>query len=181
MEKAAESVNLSEIADLKIVQPNVAMIYPNQSISKDPLGFGARGNQEGLKQNDIVTIYSEADESSSFDTLLYLPPEQANFLFGLKLMTYFITYRINVLFRTEKQTLENLVGHVIAAGIRAAQIQNLTQPVVIKFKPKVPIPENESISCVSWNKCLNDKKGGWSKEGCSYEGRDNDYIICHCR
>ena len=180
-EKAAERVNLSETSQFVLVQPNVAMVYPNQSISKYPSGFGARGNQERLTQNDIFTIYSKTDESSSLDTLVYLPPEQANFQNGYKLKAYFIIYRTNILFQTNNKTLGNLSSNVVAAGIKAAQIQNLTQPVVIKFKLKTRVSENKSINCVSWNKYLDGNRGGWSTEGCSYEGRDNNYIICHCR
>ena len=183
VEKAAERINLSETSQFMIVQPNVAIVYQNQSISKDPLGLGARGNQKGLTQNDIVTIYSNGDKSSSFDTLLYLPPEQANFQSGYKLRTYFIIYRTNILFLTNNQTLGNLSSNVIAASVKARQIHKLTQPVVIKFEPKTKthVSDNESINCVTWNKYLDGNRGGWSTEGCSYEGRDNEYIICHCR
>ena len=109
---------------------------------------------------------------------MYLPKEQTGFPSGYKLRTYFITYRTNILFMKENETLGS---DVIGVGVRGAQIQNLTLPVVIKFKPKIPLSGNELITCVSWDQYLDKNRGGWSKEGCSYKRIENDSIICHCR
>ena len=144
-------------------------------------GFGGNRNQDILTKDDILTLYSKAD-NSSFTTLLYLPAEQAGFELDYKTRMYFITYRTNILFVTDNHTMGNLSSLVIAAGVRGAHIHNLAQPVVIKFKPMaVNVSGKESITCVSWNHYLDENIGGWSKEGCSFKGKDNDYIICHCR
>ena len=183
IEKASERVDFSETSLLKIVQPNLALVYPNLSNTNDPIGFGAKLNTDKLTYGDIFTIYSKGDKYRSLDTLLYFPTNEASFPPGYKLRTYFITYRTEILFKTSQinQTLGDLNSHVIAAGVRTAQIQNLTQPVVIKFKPKTRVYSNNAITCVSWDRYLDGNRGGWSNEGCSYEGKDDEYIICHCR
>ena len=183
IEKASERADFSETSLLKIVQPNLALVYPNISNTNDPIGFGAKLNTDKLTHDDIFTIYRKGDKYRSLDTLLYFPTNEASFPPGYKLRTYFITYRTEILFKTSQpnQTLGDLNSHVIAAGVRTARIQNLTQPVVIKFKPKTRVYDNHVITCVSWNRYLDGNRGGWSNEGCSYEGRDDDYIICHCR
>ena len=180
IEKVAERADSSQTSQLKIVQPNLAMVFPNSSLSTGLVGLGSNKNQDIFTQDDILIIYNKEDEHSSFDTLLFLPEEQPSFAPDYKKRTYFITYRTNTLFVTDNQT-GNLSSLVIAAGVRGAQIQNLTQPVVIKFKPNAIVSGYESITCVSWNRYLDENRGGWSKEGCSFKGRDNDYIICHCR
>ena len=181
IEKVAERADSSQTSQLKIVQPNLAMVFPNSSLSTGLVGLGSNKNQDLFREDDILIIYNKEDEHSSFDTLLFLPEEQPSFAPDYKKRTYFITYRTNVLFVTDNQTMGILSSLVIAAGVRGAQIQNLTQPVVIKFKPNAPVSGYESITCVSWNRYLDENRGGWSKEGCSFKGRDNDYIICHCR
>ena len=153
-------------------------MYPSQNVSMGPVGFGGNRNQDKFTQNDIFTIYNKR---CSADALLYLPKEQSGFPSGYRKRTYFINYRKDILFQTDNQTLGNLNSDVIAASVRDAQIQNLTEPVVIKFKPKVPVFNSETITCVSWNQHLGGNRGGWSTEGCSYKGNDDDYIICHCR
>ena len=146
------------------------------------VGFGGSRNQDIFTQDDILPLYSKADNHSSFAALLYLPAEQAGFELDYKKRIYFVTYRTNILFVTDNHTMGNLSSPVIAADVQSAHIQNLTQPVVIKFKRMAPnVSGNESITCVSWNHYLDENRGGWSKEGCSFKGRDNDYIICHCR
>ena len=179
IEKVAERADSSQMSQLKIVQPNLAMVFPNSSLSTGLVGLGCNKNQDIFTEDDILTIYNKEDEHSSFDTLLFLPEEQPSFAPDYKKRTYFITYRTNTLFVTDNQTMGNLSSLVIAAGVRGAQIQNLTQPVVIKFKPNAPV--SGSITCVSWNRYLDENRGGWSNDGCSFKGRDNDFIICHCR
>ena len=178
IEKAAERVDVSKTSQLKLIQQNLAVVYPNPVISFGPLGFGSKPrNQEPLTEDGIFTLY-KGDKHHSIDTLVYLPKEQTGFPSGYKLRTYFITYRTNILFMKDNETLGS---DVIGVGVRGAQIQNLTLPVVIKFKPKIPVSGNELITCVSWDQYLDKNRGGWSKEGCSYKGRENYSIICHCR
>ena len=181
MEKAVRRVNVSETSQLKIIQPNLAVIYPNITLSSGLIGFEASRNQDNLTQDNSVTLYKNGDKSSSFDAQLFLPPAQEGFQSDYKMRTYFITYRTSVLFGTGSQTSWNLSSDVVASGVNDVQIENLLQPVVIKFKPTAPVSGNENITCVFWNQYLDRNRGGWSNNGCSYEGRDNEYIICHCR
>ena len=181
MEKAVRRVNVSETSQLKIIQPNLAVIYPNVTLSSGLIGFEANRNQDNLTQDNLVTLYKNEAKCSSFDTQLWLPPDQEGFQSDYKMRTYFITYRTSVLFGTGSQTSWNLSSDVVASGVNDVQIENLLQPVVIKFKPTAPVSGNENITCVSWNQYLDGNRGGWSNDGCSYEGRDNEYIICHCR
>ena len=176
MEKAVRRVNVSETSQLKIIQPNLAVIYPNVTLSSGLIGFEANRNQDNL-----VTLYKNEAKCSSFDTQLWLPPDQEGFQSDYKMRTYFITYRTSVLFGTGSQTSWNLSSDVVASGVNDVQIENLLKPVVIKFKPTAPLSGNENITCVSWNQYLDGNRGGWSNDGCSYDGRDNEYIICHCR
>ena len=181
IEKSAEHLNYSGTSQVKIVQQNLAIVYPSQNVSIGPVGFGGNRNQDKFTQSDIFTIYTKGYKDHSADILLYLPKEQSGFPSGYNKRTYFINYRTDILFQTDNQTLGNLSSDVIAASVRDAKIQNLTKPVVIKFKPKFSVSDNETITCVSWNQHLGGNRGGWSKEGCSYKGKDDDYIICHCR
>ena len=181
MEKAVRRVNVSETSQLKIIQPNLAVIYPNVTLSSGLIGFEANRNQDNLTQDNLVTLYKNEAKCSSFDTQLWLPPDQEGFQSDYKMRTYFITYRTSVLFGTGSQTSWNLSSDVVASGVNDVQIENLLQPVVIKFKPTTPVSGNENITCVSWNQYLDGNRGGWSNDGCSYDGRDNEYIICHCR
>ena len=181
MEKAVRQENISEKSQLKIIQQNLAVVYPNMTLSSGLTGFETERIQDKLTQDSIDAVYKNEAKSSSFDTQLWLPPVQEGFQSDYKMRTYFITYRTSVLFGTGSQTSWNLSSDVVASGVNDVQIENLLQPVVIKFKPTAPVSGNENITCVSWNQYLDGNRGGWSNDGCSYEGRDNEFIICHCR
>ena len=40
--------------------------------------------------------------------------------------------------------------------------------------------DGSNQNCVFWDFNLNEKKGGWSSEGCIYDGRINGREVCLC-
>ena len=143
MEKAVRRVNISEKSQLKIIQQNLAVVYPNMTLSSGLTGFETKRTQDKLTKDSIDAVYKNEAKSISFDTQLWLPPDQEGFQSDYKMRTYFITYRTSVLFGTSSQTSWNLSSDVVASGVNDVQIENLLQPVVIKFKPTAPVSGNE--------------------------------------
>ena len=58
----------------------------------------------------------------------------------------------------------------------------MAKPVTIYFRPKYPTtPENRHLlRCVFWNEKMSAGKGGWSVDGCSYQGTKNGLEVCRC-
>ena len=58
----------------------------------------------------------------------------------------------------------------------------MAKPVTLYFRPKYPTtPENRHLlRCVFWNEKMSAGKGGWSVDGCSYQGTKNGLEVCRC-
>jgi len=59
----------------------------------------------------------------------------------------------------------------------------LHKPITILFRPKCLTTEEDKhlLRCVFWNEQMDSGNGGWSTEGCWYNGRDqNGMEICFC-
>lgn len=103
---------------------------------------------------------------------------------------YFVYYKTNKFF-TEKKRLEELCVNgytvikervytpVISSEIVGQKTQNLSEPVILKFKANETADLSES-ACVYWDFQADGDKGGWSSEGCTLESVVNQTITCHC-
>ncbi|XP_076067820.1 uncharacterized protein LOC143040596 isoform X2 [Oratosquilla oratoria] len=97
-----------------------------------------------------------------------------------KVKVTFAVYRNNHLFQQDNNTDDNYVinSQIIMATYKDIEINNLTEPVEILFKP---IHKGQDVRCVYWDFQGNGGRGNWSEKGCKYRGETKSgHQHCQC-
>ncbi|XP_042868841.1 uncharacterized protein LOC122266561 isoform X1 [Penaeus japonicus] len=93
-----------------------------------------------------------------------------------KVQVTFAVYRNEKLFQ-ENITNYTVNSHIIQATYRGKVVKGLQYPVKILFKP---LKRGNDTKCVYWDFAKNDRKGGWSSDGCWPGEREENHDICYC-
>lgn len=103
---------------------------------------------------------------------------------------YFVFYKNNKFFKNSTMletkcvngftvTKHRTYTPVISGEVVGTDTQNLSEPVVLRFKMNSNATLEDS-ACVYWDFKGNNEKGKWSTEGCSVHSVTGNVIECHC-
>ncbi|XP_013400610.1 uncharacterized protein LOC106166554 isoform X2 [Lingula anatina] len=195
LERFARKFKLRGRKKKRFVRPNVAIeiwdVDPNDPV----IGLQSRmgqGNGE-LNNNDLSTIYganTSGIDYSETDAAIILPKE----IFDRDSKTSRVTFTVyqESSFFLSQQELNSSVqfdsihtsnSRVVAAAVGGKQIKGLQQPVVTVYKPLKNFSDSYQFNntvCEFWDFSLNGGFGGWSSDGCTYQGMKNGRYVCHC-
>ncbi|KAL3852133.1 hypothetical protein ACJMK2_015813 [Sinanodonta woodiana] len=200
LERYAEKVDMGKEKNIRMVTDNVAVDIWNLEPEDSPIiGLACQTvdqlNDVPFKNERISTIYNESEIfEANVDAAIELPKEifMKRSKDGERLSNrlYMMVFRKNKLFEAAATTQERdiaafnekhvafLDSYIISASIAGQTLTNLKEKVKTIFKPLKNI--DDSRKCVFWDFNKNDGKGGWSTEGCHYEGRIQGRDICMC-
>ena len=189
LQKYLESVNITRSGKVDQIEENLA-VYTQEI---DPSNFqGAAvasvgGTKEDFQRKNNFVIRANERSSPSFGSYASLTLPQSlfnNFKMNSPTQTRitFVVYRKTSLFESALQNRDDNViknSFVVSAGIKGYDVKNLTSPIITTFEPFNKSTDYYT-ACAYWDFSLQNGYGDWSSEGCSYIGRRNGKIICHC-
>ncbi|KAJ8301740.1 hypothetical protein KUTeg_020727 [Tegillarca granosa] len=197
-EKVAETSEVEDDGKLKIVEENVAMEIWRLDMQQNPIiGMAAmKYKEERLRKTfidkDIITIYNESQLYDDVEAAIELPSDLVQDAMaekGKQTRLVMVVYRDGRLFKASElspeddaihnEELGKLNSFVISASIGGKKIQGLKNKVKTVFTPLQKTQDSAPI-CAFWDFDLNDHRGGWSSEGCVYDGTVNGHEICLC-
>ena len=189
LHKYLENVNITRNGKVDQVEENLAVytqeIDPNNFPGAAVASLGGT-KEDFLKKNNFVVRANEksAPSFSSYASLTLPRSLFDHFRRSSRGQTriMFVVYRKTSLFESTSQNRDNNVvknSFVVSASITGYNVKNLTSPIITTFEP-FNKSTNYYTVCAYWDFNLQNGYGDWSSKGCSYIGRRNGKIICHC-
>lgn len=198
LERYADNADLAKQDRIRFVSDNMVVeIWDINPASQTVIGLAAENKGEvkdmPFKTENIATVYENARSlEAQVDAAIELPKE----VFARKEKGESISNRLSMMLFRKSQLFEasineggpkviqadeqfaNLNSYIISARISGRQVNGLQEKIKIIFKPIKN--HNGARSCVWWDFSMYNSTGGWSTEGCLYDGKINGREICLC-
>nr|CAH0104256.1 unnamed protein product [Daphnia galeata] len=167
----------------------------------DIIGFSVATKKNSIVRTSVLSLYPTSEEMEQYNTVVLLPFQHIS----EKEKVTFIAYPdarnndasaasekfASKVFMADKwqpdrwsQSKDLYTGN---GGMVQVHLNptppRLQKPIKILFRPKFPTTEDKSqlLRCVFWNEQMNSGYGGWSTDGCWYNGTDqNGMEVCLC-
>ncbi|XP_046542698.1 adhesion G-protein coupled receptor G6-like [Haliotis rubra] len=190
LEKFSMKTDIGTAKNMRLVTPNVAMEVWNLDAGMAPvIGLGATVGgswSSPLTNPRILTIRDRLDSSlAEFDVAIELPRELVvKNMHGESNTTRLsmLIYRKTGLFTPVVNSSLGLVNSaVISATLGGKKIEGLNDMIRMAFRPFVDTRNHlKTTKCAFWDFLDNHGMGGWSTEGCYYNGTMFGLDICMC-
>ncbi|XP_046369537.2 uncharacterized protein LOC124144255 [Haliotis rufescens] len=190
LEKFSMKTDIGAAKHMRLVTPNVAMEVWNLDAGMDPvIGLGASMGgswSSPLTNPRILTIRDRLDSSlAEFDVAIELPQELVvKSMHGESNTTRLsmLIYRKTGLFTPGVNSTLGLVNSaIISATLGGKKIVGLHNMIRMAFRPFVDTSNHlKTTKCAFWDFLENQGMGGWSTDGCYYNGTMFGLDICMC-
>ncbi|XP_050414170.1 uncharacterized protein LOC126828473 isoform X2 [Patella vulgata] len=187
MEEIANKAQLGKEKTIRLVTPNIAMeIWELNETDTPVIGLGAKVSQSWsnpLTEPRIMTIMDRFDKQlEDFDVAIELPENlvKDRQKAGHPTRLSMFIYRKVGLFKSNSSSLM-VNSPIISASVAGQKVENLQEKVRMVFRPfKTTADRADKTKCVFWDFKLDNYQGGWSTEGCVYDGILYDKDCCMC-
>ena len=180
VETFSEKLDFPEEGESRTIIDSTNMVVSLVTVKRENtsrLNFSADANN--VKVNGIKNLSKKALEKFK----IHLSLSKQAFLKAKSTKVVFILYRKTSFFKITKNKKVSIRGYIIAASLESSRtmIANLQEPVILRYpKSKNNMGVSKTL-CVFWNFKSHIKLGGWSENGCKFQGNDHDnYDECHC-
>lgn len=167
----------------------------------DIIGFSVATKKNSIVRTSVLSLYPTSEEMEQYNTVVLLPFQHISEKEKVTFIAYPDARIIDASAASEKfaskvfmadkwqpdrwsQSKDLYTGN---GGMVQVHLNptppRLQKPIKILFRPKFPTTEDKSqlLRCVFWNEQMNSGYGGWSTDGCWYNGTDqNGMEICLC-
>ncbi|XP_061607300.1 adhesion G-protein coupled receptor G2-like isoform X2 [Phyllopteryx taeniolatus] len=93
---------------------------------------------------------------------------------------HFNFYQKSTLFQDRSLGTRRLNSGIIGASLANLTTTGLQDEVMIRLRNLEPVPANYVATCVFWDFTLNDRSGGWNKNGCYVQNSTDNLTVCGC-
>ncbi|XP_061557971.1 adhesion G-protein coupled receptor G2 isoform X3 [Phycodurus eques] len=93
---------------------------------------------------------------------------------------HFNFYQKSTLFQDRSLGIRRLNSGIIGASLADLTATGLQDEVMIRLRNLEPVPANYVATCVFWDFTLNDRSGGWNKNGCYVQNSTDNMTVCGC-
>jgi hypothetical protein len=184
-----------------VKEPCIAAGSWNRVNDSDVIGFTVTTIKKTIVEARILSSYPTNEEIEKSNAVVYLPFQEIYEKEQITFIAYPNTRLVDAAAATgefkskvftpdasqqegwsQSEDLYTGNGGMVQVCLNPAPAR-LHKPIEILFKPNCSTPEEDKhlLRCVYWDNQMDSGNGGWSTDGCWYEGTDqNGMAICLC-